>query len=86
MWGSLSDEKSLSVLFSFCRASKAHPFSNLSPTGLMSIVCLYFRDSHNQDVQVPVLISPGNKVAQLYPRALDCKKTIRYNVFNIAAC
>jgi hypothetical protein len=35
-----------SVLFSFGRASPAQPFSDLSPTGLMSIVyCLYFWDS-----------------------------------------
>jgi hypothetical protein len=32
-----------SVVFSFFRASPAQPFSDLSPTGLMSIVyCLYF--------------------------------------------
>jgi hypothetical protein len=43
MWGTLSDEKS--VLFSFCRASPAQPFSDLSPTGLTSIdYCLYFWD------------------------------------------
>jgi hypothetical protein len=31
-----------SVLFGFCRASPAQPFSNLSPTGLTNIVyCLY---------------------------------------------
>jgi hypothetical protein len=46
------------VLFSFCRASPAQPFSDLSPTGLMSIVyCLYFWDSLNQEGQVPVFIS-----------------------------
>jgi hypothetical protein len=60
-----------SVLFSFSRASPAQPFSDLSPTGLMSTVyCLYFWDSLNLEGQVPVFISPRNKVAQLYPRAL----------------
>jgi hypothetical protein len=60
-----------SVLSSFCRASPAQPFSDLSPTGLMSIVyCLYFWDSPNLEGQVPVFISPRNRVAQLYPRAL----------------
>jgi hypothetical protein len=35
----------------------------------MSIVyCLYFLDSPNQEGQVPVFISPRNRVAQLYPR------------------
>jgi hypothetical protein len=37
-----------SEFFSFCRASPAQPFSGLSPTGLMSIVCwFYFWDSRN---------------------------------------
>jgi hypothetical protein len=39
------------------------PFSDLSPMGLMSIVyCLYIEDR--------VFMSPRNRVAQLYPRAL----------------
>jgi hypothetical protein len=51
--------------------ASAQPFSDLSPTGLMSIVfCLYFSDSPNQEGQVPIFISPRNRVAQLYPRAL----------------
>jgi hypothetical protein len=60
-----------SVVFSFFRASPAQPFSDLSPTRLMSIVyCLHFWDSPNLEGQVPVFISPRNRVAQLYPRAL----------------
>jgi hypothetical protein len=60
-----------SVLFSFCRASPVQPFSDLSPTGPISIVyCLYFWDSPNLECQVPVFISPRNRVAQLYPQAL----------------
>jgi hypothetical protein len=60
-----------SVLFSFCRASPAQSFSDLSTTGLMSIAyCLYFSDSPNQEGQVAVFISPRNRVAQLYPRPL----------------
>jgi hypothetical protein len=56
-----------SVLFSLYRASPAQPFSDLSPTGLMSIVyCLYFFRLPNQKGQVPVFISPRNTVAQLY--------------------
>jgi hypothetical protein len=55
-----------SVLFSSCWASTPQPFSDLSPTGLMSIVyCLYFWDSPNQEGQFPVFISPRNRVAQL---------------------
>jgi hypothetical protein len=43
-----------SVLFSFCQASPAQPFSDLSPTGLMSIIyCLYIWDSPNQGLFPP---------------------------------
>jgi hypothetical protein len=60
-----------SVVFSFCRALPAQPFSDLSSTGLTSIFyCPYFLDSRNLEGQVPVFISTRNKVAQLYPRAL----------------
>jgi hypothetical protein len=59
-----------SVLFSFCRASPAQPFSDLSPTRLMIIFyCLYFWGSSNLVVQVPVFIYPRNRVTQLYLRA-----------------
>jgi hypothetical protein len=59
-----------SVVFSFCRASPAQYFLDLSPTGLMSIFyCLYFLYSPNLEGQVPVCISPRNRVAQLYSRA-----------------
>jgi hypothetical protein len=60
------------LVFSFCWASPAQPFSDLSPMGLMSIFyCLYFWDSPNLDGQVPVFISPRNSAAQLYPRTLS---------------
>jgi hypothetical protein len=66
-----------SVLFSFCRSSPTQPFSDLSPTGLMRIVyCLYFLDSPNQEGEVPVFISPRNRVAQLYPRAFGLRHTL----------
>jgi hypothetical protein len=63
-----------SVVFSYCLASLAQSFSDVSPAGLMSFVyCLYFWDSPNLEGQVPVFIPPPpprNRVAQLYPRAL----------------
>jgi hypothetical protein len=44
---------------------------DLSPTGFMSIFyCIYFWDSPNLEGQIPVFISPRNRVAQLYPRTL----------------
>jgi hypothetical protein len=56
-----------SVVFNFSTASPAQPFTGLSPTGLGNILyCLYFRDSPNLEGQVPVFISPRNRVAQLY--------------------
>jgi hypothetical protein len=55
-----------SVFFSVCWTSRAQTFSGLSPMGLMSIFyCLYFWDSPNLEGQVPVFISPKNRVAQL---------------------
>jgi hypothetical protein len=63
-----------SVVFSFCRASPAQPFSDLSPAGLIFyfilFYCLYFWDSANLESHVPVFISPRNSVTQLYPRVL----------------
>jgi hypothetical protein len=60
-----------SVVFSFCSASPAQPFSGLSFTRLMSIFyCLCFWESPNLEGQVPVFISARNKVSQLYSRAL----------------
>jgi hypothetical protein len=70
-----------SVVFSFGRASPAQPFSDLSPTGLMSIVCLNFWDSPNLEGQVLVFVSPRNRVellsnrsSQLWPIATDRQK------------
>jgi hypothetical protein len=49
-----------SVLFSFCRASLAQPFSDLSPTGLMSIVyCLYFLGFLARRARFLYLFPPG---------------------------
>jgi hypothetical protein len=46
--------------------------SAVSPAGLMTtFYCLRFdRDSPNLEDQVPIFISPRNRVTQLYPRAL----------------
>jgi hypothetical protein len=71
MWGVLPDEKSGLYFSVFARYRQRSLSQILSPTGLMSIVyCLYFWDSSNLEGQVPVFISPRNKVAELYPRAL----------------
>jgi hypothetical protein len=57
-----------SVVVSFCWVSPAQPFSGLNPTSFMSMFyCLYFLDYPNTEGQVPVVISPRNRIAQLYP-------------------
>jgi hypothetical protein len=88
-----------SVVFSFCRTSPAQPFSDLSPTGLMSkFYCLYFWDSPNLEGQVPIFISRRNRLAQLHPRALGFESQLKFhssfsydmdlteNVSSITAC
>jgi hypothetical protein len=46
----------------------SQPISNLSPSGIMSIIyCLYFRDSPNQEGQVPVFISPQKQGSPIIP-------------------
>jgi hypothetical protein len=63
LWREVGSER-----FSFCWASPEHPFSELSPTGLINIFyCLSFWDSPNLVGRIPVFISPRNKVAQSYP-------------------
>jgi hypothetical protein len=81
MWSALSDEKSGHYFSIFCRASPAQPFSDLSPTELMSIVyCLYFWDFRNLEGQVPVFISPKNRVDQSYPRPLGSFPTAPFEL------
>jgi hypothetical protein len=49
-----------SVVYSFCRASPAQPFSDLSPTGLMSIFyCLYFETPSTWRARFLYLYPPG---------------------------
>jgi hypothetical protein len=65
--GPLLWRETWSVVFSFCWASPAQPFTGLSPTGLMSIFhYLYFWTSLSLENQVPVFISFRNRIVQLY--------------------
>jgi hypothetical protein len=63
LWGALSDERTglQSAVYSLNGPSRVKPVSIL--------YCLIW-DSRNLEGQVPVFISPRNRVAQLYPRAL----------------
>jgi hypothetical protein len=48
-----------------------HSLLGRSPAELTTIFYCLIWDSPNLEGQVPVFISPRNRVAQLYPRALD---------------
>jgi hypothetical protein len=61
-----------SVIYCCFRASPAQSLSVLSSAGLKIFYCPSFWESSNMEGQVPVFISPRNKVAQLYHRALGC--------------
>jgi hypothetical protein len=63
LWGALSHERTglQFAVQSFNGLSRAEPVTIL--------YCLIW-DSRNQEGQIPVFISPRNRVAQLYPRAL----------------
>jgi hypothetical protein len=62
-----------SVIFSYnCFwALPEQLLSGQSPAELTTILYCLIWDSPNLEGQVPVFISPGNRVAQLYPRALS---------------
>jgi hypothetical protein len=59
-----------SVVYNFCWLSPAQSFSGPIPAGLMIIFYSLRFEIPNVGGQVPVFISPRNKVAQLYLQAL----------------
>jgi hypothetical protein len=59
-----------SVVYNFCWTSPAQSLSGQSPAGLNTIFYCLIRDSPNLEGQVPVFISPRNRVARLYPQVL----------------
>jgi hypothetical protein len=68
------------VIYSFCLISQLQPFSGLNPTGFLTIIYVsQIWDSSNLEGQVPVFMSPSNRVAQLYPRALGSLYVASYN-------
>jgi hypothetical protein len=70
MWGALSDERTrLPCKIAVALASAV--ILGSEPRGTHDHILLsQIRDSPNLEGQVPVFISPRNKVAQLYPQAL----------------
>jgi hypothetical protein len=51
------------AVYNFCSPSPAQSFSGPSPAGIMTTFYSQIRDSLNPEGQVPVFISPRNKVA-----------------------
>jgi hypothetical protein len=70
MWGALSDER-MGLPFTIVLALASESFLGLESRGTRDHILLsQIRDSPNLEGQVPVFISPRNRVAQLYPQAL----------------
>jgi hypothetical protein len=69
-----------SVIYCCCLTSPAQSLSGPSPSGFKTILyCPKFWDSHNLEGQVPVFISPRDRVAQFYPRALGALSAASYH-------
>jgi hypothetical protein len=65
MWGASSDEK-MGVVYSCCWASPTKSLLGPSPTQFITIFyCLRFETPSNLKGQVPMFISPRNRVANL---------------------
>jgi hypothetical protein len=69
-----------SVIYCCCWSSPAQSRSGLSPVGLKTIFyCPNSWDSLNLEGLVPVFISPMNRVARTYPRALGYLSVASYD-------
>jgi hypothetical protein len=67
---SLTRGRVCNLLYSYFWALQEQSLLGRSPAELTAIFYCLIWDSPNLEGQVPVFISPRNKVAQLYPRAL----------------
>jgi hypothetical protein len=68
------------VIYCCCLASPTQSFLDLSPVGLKIIFyCPNFWDFPTLEGQVPVFLSPRDRLAQLYPQALDSLSVISYD-------
>jgi hypothetical protein len=71
MWDVLSDERmDLYYSYNFFWALPEQSFSGSGPTELVIIFYCLICDSPNLEGQIPVLMTPRFRVAQLYLRAL----------------
>jgi hypothetical protein len=70
MWGALSDERA-GLLFTIAAGPRQHSHFWVRARGNRGHILLsQIRDFPNLEGQVPVFISPRNRVAHLYPQAL----------------
>jgi hypothetical protein len=70
-WGALSLTRELVCSLQLLLVSPAQSFLGPSAAGLVTIFyCLRFETPPNLEGQVPVFISPRNRVLQLYPQTL----------------
>jgi hypothetical protein len=67
---SLTRKRICNLLYNYFWALPEQSHLSRSPTELTAISYCLLWDSSNLEGQVPVFISPRNRVAQLYPRAL----------------
>jgi hypothetical protein len=79
MWGAISDDRiGLSLQLLLAVASAVIPGSE--PRVIHDHILLFhIRDSPNLEGQVPVFISPSERVAQLYPQALGSLSVASYD-------
>jgi hypothetical protein len=70
MWGALSDERTDLPFKLLLVLASAVIFGSESRGNHGHILLSQIRDSLNLEGQVPVFISPWNREAQLYPKAL----------------
>jgi hypothetical protein len=71
MWGALSDERTgLSLAIAAGGRQRSHSRVRV-PRDSWPYFLFQIRDFPNLEGQVPVFISPRNRVAQLHPQALD---------------
>jgi hypothetical protein len=76
---SLTRERVCNLLLNCFWALPEQSHLSRSPTELTAISYYLLWDSPNLEGQVPVFISPRNRVAQLYPRALDSLSVASYD-------
>jgi hypothetical protein len=76
---SLTRRRVCNLLYNCFWALPEQSLLGQSPAELTDIFYCLIRGSPNLEGQVPVFRSPGNRVAQLYPRALDSLFVASYN-------